>query len=80
MPIDHQKWGSMAEQDGAPSFDLYLDDSGTRCPFKPSRPTGGGMDWFALGGLLLKSEDRGGVMGDSVAGASLVAATVPRRR
>ena len=57
MPIDHQKWASMAEQDGAPSFDLYLDDSGTRCPFKPSRPTGGGMDWFALGGLLLKSED-----------------------
>ena len=39
----------MAEQDGAPSFDLYLDDSGTRCPFKPSRPTGGGMDWFFKG-------------------------------
>jgi hypothetical protein len=43
---------------GTTAYDLYLDDSGTRCPFRPSRPGGDGMDWFALGGLLLKSEDR----------------------
>jgi hypothetical protein len=42
---------------GTPTLHLYLDDSGTRCPFKGSKQRKDGMDWFALGGLLLKSEE-----------------------
>ena len=42
---------------GSNTLHLYLDDSGTRCPFKGSKPGVDGMDWFALGGLLLRSED-----------------------
>jgi len=42
---------------GTPSFDLYLDDSGSREPdhvlFPPRRD---GLDHFALGGILLESE------------------------
>jgi hypothetical protein len=39
-----------------PTFHLYLDDSGTRCPFKGVKIRRDHMDWFALGGLLLRSE------------------------
>jgi hypothetical protein len=42
---------------GSETLQLYLDDSGTRCPFKGTKSRNDGMDWFALGGLLLKSED-----------------------
>lgn len=47
---------------GTPSYDLYLDDSGTRFLDNPETPPptrNDGMDYFALGGLLLKSEDLG---------------------
>jgi hypothetical protein len=42
---------------GTPTLHLYLDDSGTRCPFKGTKIRNDGLDHFALGGLLLKSED-----------------------
>lgn len=43
---------------GTPSFDLYLDDSGTRFPDRaPQQDRDDGMDYFSLGGLLVKSEE-----------------------
>ena len=42
---------------GTPTFDLYLDDSGIRFPDKsPTLQRRDGMDYFALGGLLVESE------------------------
>src|SRR5258707_3235413 len=41
---------------GTPSLNFDLDDSGTRCTFKGTKPRRDGMAWFALGGLLLESE------------------------
>jgi Protein of unknown function (DUF3800) len=43
---------------GTPSFDLYLDDSGTRFPDRaPQQNRDDGIDCFSLGGILVKSED-----------------------
>ncbi|MEG3617020.1 DUF3800 domain-containing protein [Magnetovibrio sp. PR-2] len=43
---------------GTPSFHLYIDDSGTRLPDKSQPITrNDGLDHFALGGVLIASED-----------------------
>lgn len=39
------------------SFHLYLDESGSRNPDHQQSPRADGLDHFAFGGLLLKSED-----------------------
>lgn len=41
------------------TFQLYLDDSGSRMPdHKPDAARADGMDWFALGGVLIDKADR----------------------
>lgn len=41
-----------------PTYHLYIDDTGTRCPNrKESIARSDGMDHFAFGGFLIKSED-----------------------
>lgn len=47
---------------GTPSYHLYIDDSGTRLPDKePSLERRDGLDHFALGGVLVASEDVDGI-------------------
>ena len=42
-----------------PTVQLYLDDSGSRFPdHEPEAARDDGMDWFALGGLLIDKADR----------------------
>lgn len=41
-----------------PNYILYLDESGSRHPDKKSDRSREGRDWFALGGVLVKSEDK----------------------
>ncbi len=41
-----------------PTFDLYIDDSGSRLPDRPSKDDRrDGLDAFALGGVLIKAEE-----------------------
>jgi len=41
-----------------PTFDLYVDDSGSRLPDHPNRELRrDGMDAFALGGVIVAAED-----------------------
>ena len=42
---------------GTPALYLYLDDSGARLSDKKPPDRRDGLDWFALGGIVVKSED-----------------------
>lgn len=41
----------------APLFHLYLDETGPRHPDRQSTAAKHGLDWFALGGFLIRQED-----------------------
>ena len=44
-----------------PLFHLYVDDSGSRYSDKPQAQRADGMDYFALGGVLINETDIGAV-------------------
>ena len=45
-----------------PNYHLYMDDSGSRFVNKPQAPRADGMDYFALGGVLIDEADIGEVL------------------
>lgn len=40
-----------------PTYHLFVDDSGSRFIDRPSTPRNDGMDYFAMGGILIKAEE-----------------------
>jgi hypothetical protein len=55
VPLQRKLHGSVM---GSPTYDLYIDDSGSRLPDrKNSLERNDGMDAFAFGGYLVKAED-----------------------
>lgn len=40
-----------------PTLTLWIDESGSRHPDKKPDPSRAGRDWFAIGGIVVKSED-----------------------
>lgn len=40
-----------------PSYNLYIDETGSRHPDKRPDPSRAGRDWFALGGFIIAQED-----------------------